>query len=370
MGEPAGELLHLADAVAVALVAGDLAGGFDGGGSGGFGGLFEGDLVDQHLEVGADHAVAVVVGGVVVGADAGGLFGGGVLGDLAEDPWIRGSGAADHDGVAVGGVDHGGGVFGGADVSITDDRDVYGVLDGGDVLPAGLAGVAVFAGAGVEGAGVEAAVFGHLREVDADDVLVVPAHAELYGERDGDRAADGLEDALDLREIAQEAGATVAGDDALGGAAEVEVYEVEACVLNDAGRVGEGIGVGAEELGGDGVLVVVVGEVALALGLAHAGETVGGGELRHDEAAAGLLIGLRGLDVGAGGFSCELAGVFDEAAEDGVGDASHGCEDGGGGDFDVAYGEAGRDAGVLGHGMLGGRVPAFLLQCVALLHRS
>jgi len=38
------------------------------------------------------------------------------------------------------------------------------------------------------------------------------------------------------------------------------------------------------------VLVVVVGEVALALGLAHAGEAVGGGELRHDEAAAGLLV--------------------------------------------------------------------------------
>ena len=128
VGEPAGELLHLADAVTVALLAGDLACGFDSGGTSGFCGLFDGDLIDQHLEVGADHAVAVVVGGVVVGSDAGGLFGGGVLGDLAEDPWVRGSGAADHDGIAVGRVDHGGGVFGGADVAVADYRDIDCVL--------------------------------------------------------------------------------------------------------------------------------------------------------------------------------------------------------------------------------------------------
>ncbi len=96
---------------------------------------------------------------------------------------------------------------------------------------------------------------------------------------------------LDLRQVLEQAGAAVAGDDALGGAAEVEVDDVEAGVLDDAGGVGEGLGVGAEELRGDGVLVVVVGEVALALGLAHAGEAVGRGELGHDEAAAGLLVG-------------------------------------------------------------------------------
>ena len=104
----------------------------------------------------------------------------------------------------------------------------------------------------------------------------------------------------------------------------------------DAGGVGEGFRVGAEELGGDGVLVVVVGEVALALGLAHAGEAVGGGELGHDETAAGLGVRSFGVNVWFAaktrGFRSELAGVLDEAAEDGVGDAGHGGEDGGGGD--------------------------------------
>ena len=165
MGEPGGELLHLADGIAVALVARDLARGDDGCGALRFGGLFDGDLVDQHLEVGADHAVAVLIGRDVVGADAGRFLGRGVLRDLAEDPWVGGRGAADHDGVAVGCVDHGGGVLGRADVAVADDRNGDSVLDGGDVLPARLAGVAVLAGAGVKGDGVQAAVFGQASRV-------------------------------------------------------------------------------------------------------------------------------------------------------------------------------------------------------------
>ena len=71
VGEPGGELLHLADGIAVALVAGDLAIGDDVCGARGFGGLFERDLIDQHLEVGADHAVAVCICRDVVSADTG-----------------------------------------------------------------------------------------------------------------------------------------------------------------------------------------------------------------------------------------------------------------------------------------------------------
>ena len=66
-----------------------------------------------------------------------------------------------------------------------------------------------FAGAGVEGDGVEAAVFGEAGELDADDLCVVPSHAELDSEGDGDCGADGAEDGLDEGEIAQQAGASV-----------------------------------------------------------------------------------------------------------------------------------------------------------------
>ena len=99
-----------------------------------------------------------------------------------------------------------------------------------------------------------------------------------------------FEDLLNCGQIAQQAAAAVAVDDALRRAAEIEIDEIEAGVLADARAVGECLGVGAEELRGDGMLVVVVREVALALGLAHAAEAVGGGELGHDEAAAGDLV--------------------------------------------------------------------------------
>ena len=62
-------------------------------------------------------------------------------------------------------------------------------------------------------------------------------------------------------------------------------------VLDDARGLGQRLGVGAEELRADGVLVVVEGEVAAALGFAHAGQAVGRGELGHQQAAAGLGVG-------------------------------------------------------------------------------
>ena len=64
----------------------------------------------------------------------------------------------------------------------------------------------------------------------------------------------------------------------------------------------------------------------------------------------------------------ELAGVLDEAAEDGVGDAGHRGEDSGGSDLYVADGEARRDARVLGHGVIDWIIPAFLLEGIAFFH--
>ena len=66
------------------------------------------------------------------------------------------------------------------------------------------------------------------------------------------------------------------------------------------------------------MLVFIEVQVASADALV-AEHAVGGGELGHDQAAS--------------------AEILDEAAEDGVGDAGHGGEDGGGRDADVANGE-------------------------------
>src|ERR1700751_5908293 len=84
-----------------------------------------------------------------------------VLLDLAEDPWVAGGHAANHDRVAVRLGDHRAGVFGGTDVAVADDRDPDGVFDGGDPFPAGLAAVAHFTGAGMEGDCGQPAIFRH-----------------------------------------------------------------------------------------------------------------------------------------------------------------------------------------------------------------
>ncbi len=158
--EPGGELLHLAGALAAGLS------------------RFEVLLVrpcrvpvaffEQHGEVGADHAIAVPFGRDVVPAR------GGVLRDLAEDPGVCGRGAANHHGVTASARHHGNGVFGCANVSVADHRDRDCVLYGGNVLPAGVARVALLPRAGVQRDCIQSALLRKTSERDADDVVVVP----------------------------------------------------------------------------------------------------------------------------------------------------------------------------------------------------
>ena len=115
----------------------------------------------------------------------------------------------------------------------------------------------------MQGDGVEAAILGELGHGDGDQVVIAPAGAVLHGERDGDGGADFAQHAFHQRQIAQQAGAAVALDDFVDRAAEVEIEDVEAQVLADARGFGQDGGVGAEELGGDGVLVGVEAEIAL-----------------------------------------------------------------------------------------------------------
>src|SRR5579864_627681 len=142
VGEPRRELLHLADGV----------------------GEF---FLDQHLEVGADHLVAIGLRGFVIECGTGSLIRSGwakpgwvnvdssfhmlarkssrallglagsetrphmstagfdarrvILLDLPEDPRVRGGGAADHYRIASRLGDHGAGIFRAADVTVAND---------------------------------------------------------------------------------------------------------------------------------------------------------------------------------------------------------------------------------------------------------
>ena len=118
-----------------------------------------------------------------------------------------------------------------ADVAVADHRDADRIGHRGDVLPSSLAGVAILARASVQRNGVQAAVLRQLRQLDADNVLVVPSHADLHRKRDRHSGPDSLKDRLDQRQIAQQAGAAIAGHDPLRRAAEVQIDQVEARIL-------------------------------------------------------------------------------------------------------------------------------------------
>jgi hypothetical protein len=90
-------------------------------------------------------------------------------------------------------------------------------------------------------------------------VLVAPAHAELYCEGNPYCGPDALKDGCNMGQVAQQATAAIATDHALGGAAEIEVNHVKAFIFDNPGRIRQGEGIGAEELGGDRVLILVVG---------------------------------------------------------------------------------------------------------------
>ena len=152
MREVAGKLLHFAD---------------------GFGQFF----FFHHAVVSGHDLISIMLGGLPVGA------GGEVLGKLAEDPGVGGGGAADHDGVATGVAAHAHGVFGGDDVTITDNRNFYRLFNVGDAGPIGASGVALFARPRMEGDGGDADVLRHAGDFDVDQFAVIPAGAELHGQR-------------------------------------------------------------------------------------------------------------------------------------------------------------------------------------------
>jgi hypothetical protein len=202
-----------------------------------------------------------------------------------------------------------------ADVAVSDDWNLDGLLDGGDPFPARVAAVALLAGASVQSNRAQAAALGDVSQFHADDFVVVPSGAEFHGEGDFHGGAHRFKNPADQWQIAQQAGAAVALHDFLRRASKIQIDEVEAQVFDQARGVGQYGRIAAEELGGDGVLVLIKMKVPSADALvAH--HSVGRGELGHDQPAS--------------------TEVFDEAAENGVGHAGHGCEDGCGRDADAA----------------------------------
>ena len=275
MSEEAGELFHLA------------------GGVRHFG-------CNEAAEISSKKVIAVEFGGLVVALRRN------VLSDLAEDPGVRRRGAADHDGIASGFGNHANGILWRANVTIANNRDAHGLFHIADYAPIRCAAIALHASARMNGDCFDAGLLGHLGDVNCDDIVLVPAGTNFDRERDSDNGANGAEENFEMRQVAQKARAA-ALDDFFHRTAEIDVHVVEAEILGEGGGGSHHFGIRAEDLRGDGMLVVVeIKVVQGASGIAR--EAFGAGEFGHDEAAA--------------------AETADYAAEDSIGNAGHRSEDG------------------------------------------
>src|SRR5215469_5454929 len=123
--------------------------------------------------------------------------------------------------MASGGGYHGAGIFGRADIAVPDDRNLDRLLHRPNPFPASIAAVALLASAGMESYRREPAALRHLRQLDTDDLLIIPAGPELHGERNAHRGANRLEDFSDTWQITQQAGPAIALDHLFCGTAQI-----------------------------------------------------------------------------------------------------------------------------------------------------
>src|SRR5690606_2362831 len=143
--------------------------------------------------------------------------------DFTEDPWPALSGTADQQGVGAGGVEHGLGFLWGVDIAVGENRNRYRLLDGGNGLVLGFAGVQIGTGAPVYRQCSDAGIFGDFRYGDAVPVLMVPAGADLQGDRYVHRTDHRIENLAYQWLIAQQGGAGGLVADLLCRAAHVDV---------------------------------------------------------------------------------------------------------------------------------------------------
>ena len=104
--------------------------------------------------------------------------------EVTEQPRPAEAAAADDHAVAAGGAHHRQGVSGDPDVTVAehgDRRDVG--LELADGIPAGIAGVVLLGGAGMQGDVGDALVRAHGAGPQMGEQVVVQAHAELGGHR-------------------------------------------------------------------------------------------------------------------------------------------------------------------------------------------
>ena len=179
-----------------------------------------------------------------------------------------------------------------------------------------LSAVTLLAGASVQRDCSESTFLRHLGELDVDDFLVAPSGAELHRERNLHRSAYRLEDVLMSGRSRSRPEPPLHFTTFFAGQPRFRSTRSKPRSSTTRAASASDCGIAAKQLRRDRVLVAVEREVLLGLLVLVAHDAVGRGELGHHQAAA--------------------AQVADEAAEHGVGYASHGREHGRRTDFDSA----------------------------------
>lgn len=103
---------------------------------------------------------------------------------LLEYPWAAEGGASYHDGIHSVTVESVAGLFGGADVAVADNRDVYAwvALHLAYQRPVGFARVHLGTCASVNGERLDAAVLQSFCQIGYDEIVGVPAQTRLHGD--------------------------------------------------------------------------------------------------------------------------------------------------------------------------------------------
>jgi len=138
----------------------------------------------------------------------------------------------------------------------------------------------------------------------AFDRMLVPAAADLHGQGNLDRRAHGADGLGALSGLPHQGGTRPCLRNLGHGAAHVQVDDVRALVRQNAGGLGQVLGLGAQDLHGDGLLLGQVGG-DLHRALAVVDQGLGADLLARGQRAAELLA---------------------DQAERGVGNARHGSE--------------------------------------------
>ena len=131
-----------------------------------------------------------------------------------------------------------------------------------DAGPIRLAAIALLARARMQRDGLQSAIFGELSHFHGHQLLIVPAGAELHGERNRDGRPHLAQDLFHQRQIAQQSRTAVALHHFVDRAAEVDVDDIESKILASLGRVGHHLGIGAKQLRRDGMLLRLEVQIA------------------------------------------------------------------------------------------------------------